>query len=635
MEPQEEITWSKLLGLDGSFRFLEHVLWVICMNSLVVFVFVYLPYQFGYILSRLSLTWYLFNNTPYTGAVVIFIGYLVYVGLTVFGYWLAKFANIPRMKVLIGFSYVALKVGLILSVEAGIFPLLCGWWMDICSFSLFGTVFKDRQVALRKIPGTVTFIHWLVGMVYIFYFASFVMLLREVLRPGVLWFLRNLNDQNFHPIQEMILLPMSRQIRRFLMSSVMFGSSVLVVVWLPVRMVQKVFPGFLPYHLSLSSSVDPLREVQLELILLHIVLPTVLEQSNTKAALLYLVKLWSKIGASVFDLKSYLLDLPQAGGRVVDMHGTVLYELPDGTPQPGPVYGGNPQVLGPGFAPFKPYLRPRYFVLKLLGFLSFTVLSLVLFSCLILTIPVLAGRLLLSVIGISPVPDLYASAIGFYTVWIICRLLYYLWDHLKQGLEGFLLLAKFVVLTGAKCVVAGALLFGVIPLLLGVLCDVMVFVPIRVPLERTPVYFLTTDWALGLLHTKCVCGVVWLGNSTLKQNLDRIYRNGIRNMNLKFIVTKVAIPVILYLSLALVVPYVFVHGIVPQFTYFGLPFATVNYIQRRVYPFIAISVLGTVIVLSMLMQFRGVYRRIRDERYLIGQRLMNYTQRRENNEPLQ
>ena len=25
---------------------------------------------------------------------------------------------------------------------------------------------------------------------------------REVLRPGVLWFLRNLNDQNFHPIQE-------------------------------------------------------------------------------------------------------------------------------------------------------------------------------------------------------------------------------------------------------------------------------------------------------------------------------------------------------------------------------------------------------------------------------------------------
>lgn len=45
------------------------------------------------------------------------------------------------------------------------------------------------------------FIHWLIGMVYVFYFASFVILLREVLRPGVLWFLRNLNDPDFNPIQ--------------------------------------------------------------------------------------------------------------------------------------------------------------------------------------------------------------------------------------------------------------------------------------------------------------------------------------------------------------------------------------------------------------------------------------------------
>ena len=66
------------------------------------------------------------------------------------------------------------------------------------------------------------FLHWMVGMVYIFYFASFVVLVREVLhapatglpfpaarvffsqiiRPGVLWFLRNLNDPDFHPVQE-------------------------------------------------------------------------------------------------------------------------------------------------------------------------------------------------------------------------------------------------------------------------------------------------------------------------------------------------------------------------------------------------------------------------------------------------
>lgn len=55
---------------------------------------------------------------------------------------------------------------------------------------------------LSFVVGTVLFLHWLAGMIFIFYFASFVVLLREVLRPGVLWFLRNLNDPNFHPIQD-------------------------------------------------------------------------------------------------------------------------------------------------------------------------------------------------------------------------------------------------------------------------------------------------------------------------------------------------------------------------------------------------------------------------------------------------
>lgn len=86
-------------------------------------------------------------------------------------------------------------------VEIGVLPLVCGWWLDICSLSMFDTSFKDRLASFRLAPGTSMFIHWLVGMVYVYYFASFVLLLREVVRPGVLWFLRNLNDPDFSPIQ--------------------------------------------------------------------------------------------------------------------------------------------------------------------------------------------------------------------------------------------------------------------------------------------------------------------------------------------------------------------------------------------------------------------------------------------------
>jgi len=93
------------------------------------------------------------------------------------------------------------QVSLLSVVEIGVLPLICGWWLDICSLSMFDATLRDRESSFRLAPGTSMFIHWLVGMVYVYYFASFIMLLREVLRPGVLWFLRNLNDPDFSPIQ--------------------------------------------------------------------------------------------------------------------------------------------------------------------------------------------------------------------------------------------------------------------------------------------------------------------------------------------------------------------------------------------------------------------------------------------------
>jgi E3 ubiquitin-protein ligase MARCH6 len=112
---------------------------------------------------------------------------------------------------------------------------------------------QDRDNSFRLAPGTSMFIHWLVGMVYVFYFASFILLLREVLRPGVLWFLQNLNDPDFNPIQEMIHLPITGHIRRFLASLVIFGTTVLLMIWFPVCIIQKVIPEFLPYNVVLSK----------------------------------------------------------------------------------------------------------------------------------------------------------------------------------------------------------------------------------------------------------------------------------------------------------------------------------------------------------------------------------------------
>ena len=62
---------------------------------------------------------------------------------------------------------------------------------------------------------------------------------------------------------------------------------------------------------------------------------------------------------------------------MVDIHENVIRHIPadpnpdhsdtpeqNGADHDGPVYDGPVQVLGPGFAPFKPYLRPPFFYLR-------------------------------------------------------------------------------------------------------------------------------------------------------------------------------------------------------------------------------------------------------------------------------
>lgn len=94
-----------------------------------------------------------------------------------------------------------MQVSLLATAEVGLFPMVCGAWLNICSMELFGNTLPLLHTHLKAAPATNAFLHWLFGMIYIYYFAFFVLLLREVVRPGVLWFLQNINDPDFHPIQ--------------------------------------------------------------------------------------------------------------------------------------------------------------------------------------------------------------------------------------------------------------------------------------------------------------------------------------------------------------------------------------------------------------------------------------------------
>lgn len=50
-------------------------------------------------------------------------------------------------------------------VITGVLPLICGWWLDLCSLPMFDATLKDRKASFKSAPGTSLFIHWMFGMV--------------------------------------------------------------------------------------------------------------------------------------------------------------------------------------------------------------------------------------------------------------------------------------------------------------------------------------------------------------------------------------------------------------------------------------------------------------------------------------
>ena len=43
---------------------------------------------------------------------------------------------------ILGLCYVVVKVALLLVIEIIAFPVICGWWLDICSLALFDATLK-------------------------------------------------------------------------------------------------------------------------------------------------------------------------------------------------------------------------------------------------------------------------------------------------------------------------------------------------------------------------------------------------------------------------------------------------------------------------------------------------------------
>ncbi|KAM4792761.1 E3 ubiquitin-protein ligase MARCHF6 isoform 7-T7 [Cyanocitta cristata] len=621
----EELTWERMLGLDGSLVFLEHVFWVVSLNTLFILVFAFCPYHIGHFsIVGLGFEEYV-QASHFEGLITTIVGYVLLAVTLIVCHGLAALVKFQRSRRLLGVCYIVVKVSLLVVVEIGVFPLICGWWLDICSLEMFDATLKDRELSFQSAPGTTMFLHWLVGMVYVFYFASFILLLREVLRPGVLWFLRNLNDPDFNPVQEMIHLPIYRHLRRFILSVIVFGSIVLLMLWLPIRIIKYLLPNFLPYNVMLYSDA-PVSELSLELLLLQVVLPALLEQGHTRQWLKGLVRAWTVTAGYLLDLHSYLLgDQEENENNANQQPNNQHARNNNAIPVVGEgLHAAHQAILQQGGpVGFQPYRRPLKFPLRIFLLIVFMCITLLIASLICLTLPVFAGRWLMSFwTGTAKIHELYTAACGLYVCWLTIRAVTVLVAWMPQGRRVIFQKVKEWSLMIMKTLIVAILLAGVVPLLLGLLFELVIVAPLRVPLDQTPLFYPWQDWALGVLHAKIIAAITLMGPQWwLKTVIEQVYANGIRNIDLHFIIRKLAAPVISVLLLSLCVPYIIASGVVPLL---GVTAEMQNLVQRRIYPFLLMVVVLMGILSFQVRQFKRLYEHIKNDKYLVGQRLVNY-----------
>ncbi|XP_053739411.1 E3 ubiquitin-protein ligase MARCHF6-like isoform X1 [Synchiropus splendidus] len=618
----EDLTWERMLGLDGSLVFLEHVFWVVSLNTVFILVFAFCPYHIGHFsVVGLGLEEYV-KASHFDGLLATIMGYVVLAAALMWCHALAALVRFHRFKRLLGVCYIVVKVSLLVVMEIGLFPLICGWWLDICSLEMFDVTLKDRSESFNSTPGTTIFLHWLVGMVYVFYFASFILLLREVLRPGVLWFLRNLNDPDFNPVQEMIHLPIYRHLRRFMLSVVVFGSIVLLMLWLPIRIIKLFSSNFLPYNVMLYSDA-PVSELSLELLLLQVILPALLEQGHTRRWMKQLIHAWTYTAGYMLDLHSYLL-----GDHSEDDDVHVRFRA--GRRNENHFHGHHAARHGRlqqrGHADFRPYHPPLNFPLKILLLMVFVCVTLLLASLLCLTVPVCVGRGFMSFwMGSTEVHELYTAVSGLYICWLSIRVASVLLSWMQQDPTVILHKVHEWAFMIVKTVVVAVLLAGVIPLLLGLLFELLVIAPLRIPLDQTPLFNPWQDLALGVLQAKIITAFTLMGPQWwLKTAIEQVYANGLRNLNLVYIVRRLAAPVISVLLLILCTPYIIARGVVPLLC---VKQETQTLVERRIYPCLLMVGIMLAVLHFQVRQFRRLYEHIKNDKYLVGQQLVNYERR--------
>jgi len=243
-----------------------------------------------------------------------------------------------------------------------------------------------------------------------------------------------------------------------------------------------------------------------------------------------------------------------------------------------------------------------------------------------LIFPVSVGRSVVhAIVGRTNVHELHTIAAGLYMSWLCVRVGTLLSEWLPQGSYAIYRAFHYWACILIKCLVVGVAVVVLIPLMFGLLFQLVVITPIRVQSNQTPLFYPWQDWALGVLQMKILSASVMMGPEwRIKRVFDRLFQDGIRNLSVTYVYKELVFPVVMGLALTLAVPYVLAHSVL---SLYGVDEETEMNFQRQIYPCLLLMVLLCAFFIWQFQQIKKLITHIRNEKYLVGQRLLNYPHR--------
>lgn len=210
---------------------------------------------------------------------------------------------------------VILKVAFFVTIELVIFPIACGLLLDLSTLPLFpGATVWSRILFYVKAPVTSVFLHWFVGTAFMFHFAVFVSMCRENVRSGVMWFIRDPNDPQFHPIKEILDRPVLTQLRKIGASGIMYSAMIVIGIGTVVYFDRYVLRGLLPLRWHLDR---PITDFPIDLLLCHVVVPVTISYARPKRVFRTIFTNWWKVTSRQLRLTSFMF-----GGRFPEEEGS-------------------------------------------------------------------------------------------------------------------------------------------------------------------------------------------------------------------------------------------------------------------------------------------------------------------------